>query len=335
MRKQSTSASVDLVKILVQYAAGQGLDPATLLAGAGLAAADLSAAGGRVPARRLGELWRELVQRSGDPNFGLHVGVAGDRLASGGILAAVMANCATAAAALERLARYHSLATDFIQLRLERQGEWAAVVCAAVDGGLALNRHYSETVMCNLVLPLRRVTQGRVQPVEIHFQHPRPGDTREQEGVFGCRLVFDCDRNELILRGEDLDQPIFLANPQVLAALDGVAQEMLARLHPAGSWADRVAQRIHQGLVAGEKPGLEGVARELAISPRQLQNKLRAEGCTYQGVLDEVRKELALQYLGRPQLTVCDVAFLLGFAEQSAFNHAFKRWTGGSPRDYR
>jgi AraC-like DNA-binding protein len=84
----------------------------------------------------------------------------------------------------------------------------------------------------------------------------------------------------------------------------------------------------------GEKPIADAVALDLAISTRHLQSKLKAEGTTYRHLLDQVRKELALDYLKRPEMTMFDIAFLLGFSEQSTFNHAFKRWTGSSPKEY-
>jgi AraC-like DNA-binding protein len=65
-----------------------------------------------------------------------------------------------------------------------------------------------------------------------------------------------------------------------------------------------------------------------------LQTKLKEEGTSYRQILDQVRKELALDYLERPEMTMFDIAFLLGFSEQSAFNHAFKRRTGSSPKEY-
>ena len=72
-------------------------------------------------------------------------------------------------------------------------------------------------------------------------------------------------------------------------------------------------------------------ARLLAVSQRSLQGKLKEEGTTYQAVLDSVRRELATAYLEDDGLSLAEIAFLLGYADQSAFNHAFHKWTGDSP----
>ena len=85
----------------------------------------------------------------------------------------------------------------------------------------------------------------------------------------------------------------------------------------------------------GEVPSIEALAHNLAISIRHLQRELQAKGTSYQQLLDATRKELALRYLKKPNVTVHDVAFLLGFSEPSAFHRAFKRWTGQTPRTYR
>ncbi len=333
MRRHKVTASVDMLNILLHYASSRDLDLSKIKAIAGRALEWHRDS--RIPIEQLDAIWKEIVRQSGDPCFGLHLGETADRQTSGGILFSVMMNCATVGNALEKQMRYHALSTDLIQLHLQEQGEYVRYIWEEVDSEIDLDRHYIETVFCGLIFPLRRLTQNKVRPVEIHFKYPKPADISEHQRIFGCSLMFDCRQNELILHRVDLDQPIFLANPQLLDQLDSFAQEMLLRLYPPNTWSERVAHLINKGLLHGEKPALNSVAYELALSPRQLQNKLSQEGITYQILLDQIRKETALKYLNESDITVCDLAFLLGFSEQSAFNHAFKRWTGANPGDYR
>jgi AraC-like DNA-binding protein len=147
-------------------------------------------------------------------------------------------------------------------------------------------------------------------------------------------VVFGWLENELVFDRQDLSLPVFLANPELLDVLERYAQRLLERLHTPDTWAGRVTQSLGRILVQGERPSLNAVAFHLAVSTRHLQGQLQAEGTTYRSLLDQVRKELALDYLKRPDMTMCDIAFLLGFSEQSAFTHAFKRWTGSSPTEY-
>lgn len=318
---------MDLVRILLQYAASRGID----LNAGGLARHESDDPAARIPIERLSVIWNEIVRCSGDENFGLHLGEAAESLSSGGILFSVMMNCATLESALEKQARYHNLATDFVHLRLYHEDAYAHYVWDTVDMAIPLDRHYTEAVFCGLVFPLRRLTQGNVQPVEIRFKHSSPEDTAEHRRIFACPLKFGCTQNELLLCHEDLARPVFQANVQLLGSLEQFAQEMLDQLYPPDTWADQVAHLIKKSLLQGEKPTLDSVAARLALSTRQLQNKLKEEGIVYQTLLDQIRKEIALNYLGQPQVTVCDIAFLLGYSEQSAFNHAFKRWTGLTP----
>lgn len=333
MRRPKVTASVDMLNILLHFASSRGLDLGKIKAATRQTLEKCRDS--RIPIKQLDAVWKEIVRQSDDPNFGLHLGEAADQQTSGGILFSVMMNCVTVGNALEKQIRYHALSTDLIQLRLQEQGKYVQYICEEVDSEIELDRHYIETVFCGLVFPLRRLTQNKVRPVEIHFKYPMPTDISEHQRIFDCSLRFDCLQNELILHSTDLAQPIFLANPQLLDQLESFAQEMLIRLYPPDTWSDRVGHSINKILLRGEKPALDSVACELALSPRQLQNKLKQEGTSYQVLLDQIRKETALKYLNESDITVCDIAFLLGFSEQSAFNHAFKRWTGANPGDYR
>ncbi len=236
---------------------------------------------------------------------------------------------------MEKLCRYHGLSTDWVRLHLRVQDGHAHYAWEPVSAGIPLQRHHSEVVLCGLALLLRRLSQGQVRLAEARFSHPRPADTAEHERLFRCRVTFDQERDELVIRQEDLELPIFLANREVLDRLEGLAEEMLRRLALPESWSERVTHGIGQALLRGDRPLLDAVAAGLAISPRHLQNKLRDEGTSYRALLDGLRREAAVEYLRRGQMPIVDVAFILGFSEQSAFNHAFKRWTGTSPQQYR
>ena len=108
---------------------------------------------------------------------------------------------------------------------------------------------------------------------------------------------------------------------------------MSAALPRRGELSEMVRDALTSDLQSG--PTLEGVAARLGRPPRSLQRRLKAEGISYNGILDELRHDLALRYLGQRDLSLAEVAFLLGFAEQSVFQRAFRRWTGTSPAEWR
>jgi len=118
------------------------------------------------------------------------------------------------------------------------------------------------------------------------------------------------------------------------ATLEQHAERLLAALPEARTYATRVREHLVLALQAGE-PTLHTVVVALRTSERTLRRRLAEEGVTFSDLLSDVRRELALRYLEDPRLSVDEIAFLLGFANGSAFRRAFRRWTGVSPSEKR
>jgi AraC-like DNA-binding protein len=118
------------------------------------------------------------------------------------------------------------------------------------------------------------------------------------------------------------------------AVLERHAQMLMAQLPRLSDDIARVRTMIQEELKGGD-PSLDHVARKLGNSRRALQRRLAAENLTYAQVLDEVRSTMGRAYLGQRELSIAEVAYLLGFSEQSSFTRAFKRWTGMSPVEFR
>ncbi|MBL7162301.1 MAG: AraC family transcriptional regulator [Anaerolineales bacterium] len=333
--KLSASASSDLTRLVLRFAVEIGVNTEEILKSVGLAPRVLENAEKRVSVEQFNAILEEIALRAEDQDLGLHFGEAEYIRPGGHVLFSVMMNCPTVGSAIEKLSRYHGLMVDFVQLRLDRRDNYAYLSWEPVYADLEPIRHYSEAVLTMLTATLHSLTEGKVHPVEVRFSHPRPQDTTEHQRIFRCPLVFGQPKNELVIRQKSLSWPIFLANPALLETLDQFAQKSLDKLYSPDTWADKVTHMIGKTLLRGEKPGISSIAYDLAISTRHLQTKLKEEGTTYRKLVDQVRKEIAIDYLRRAETTICDVAFLLGFADQSAFNHAFKRWTGSSPGEYR
>jgi AraC-like DNA-binding protein len=114
----------------------------------------------------------------------------------------------------------------------------------------------------------------------------------------------------------------------------GHAEKMLTELPPARQLTERVRNAIVAEL-AGGNPSVTHIAPRLHMSPRTLERKLEREGTTFSVLLDDLRKRLALRYVGGNDLELAEIAFLLGFARTTGFHRAFKRWTGETPLHYR
>ena len=102
---------------------------------------------------------------------------------------------------------------------------------------------------------------------------------------------------------------------------------------PGKPLSTEVFQLIIDGIFSGSVPDMDEVAKRLARSRRSLQEKLKKEGSGFRDLLQAARKQVALNFLYRQDASVCEIAFMLGYSDQSAFTHAFRRWTGQSPKD--
>ena len=179
------------------------------------------------------------------------------------------------------------------------------------------------------------LTDEKFAAREIHFCHEKPDDISSHKKIFNTEIYFSREEVKLVFDKTYLDYPIYLANDILLENLQQFAREQLEVIHSGKKWTHHVKQGLVKNLLNGDKPSLQSLASDQFMSSRSLQLKLKSESTTYQEVLDELRKELAVQYISKPGMSLNDLAFLLAFSDQSAFSHAFKRWTGKSPLEYR
>lgn len=237
--------------------------------------------------------------------------------------------------ALEKICQYHCLLSDEGQPGIEIRGEFGYFTTERFSLEPISSRHASEAMFCSIINSIRHFTNNNnLHPVKVRFSHPQPGDITEHQRIFSAPLLFKQPGNELVIDRKHLDMPILLANPELLETLEKHAQKLLDRLYSPNTLADKVVHLLGK-MLKGEAPSIQQVAGKLAMSTRNLQNKLKKERTTYQKLLDQVRKEIAISYLKKPEVAIIDIAFHLGFSEQSVFNHAFKRWTGSTPHKYR
>jgi AraC-like DNA-binding protein len=156
----------------------------------------------------------------------------------------------------------------------------------------------------------------------------------ELEAFFGTEVRLGADRCAIRFDASLLERPQQLADPQLAAFLQSYAEDSLAALPAIGRVSTRVREILARGLKDGEL-SLKSVAKALGMSERSLQRQLGTEKTTLKRITEELRRELALNYLKRHDLSVSDVAYMLGFSETAPFFRAFKKWTGLTPGDFR
>ncbi|WP_051327303.1 AraC family transcriptional regulator [Desulfatibacillum aliphaticivorans] len=332
---RSPTVSSLMVHNLKNYVLGLGLDFDSICQTAALDpnARCFSDPEARLPALEYQLLFREAEKAAQDPCFGLNFGREMARSYPGGsVLINMMMNSPTVGEALDRFFRYHDLMADVLRPCMRIDGEVARLGWKTEIPGFRPPRAIAETLLSFFAGILEFLGQGRIRLKETRFQYPEPGDCGPYEDRFAAPLVFNAPKSEVIISAQDLSLPVAMANPALLQRLESFAQSLLHRVYFSQTWAHKTAEIITSRLVRGASFDVNAAAKDLGVGVRSLQARLKEESTTYREILDYVRKEAALQYLQKGEMTLCDIAFLLGFSEQSAFNRAFKRWTGKSPK---
>ncbi len=326
------TVSGDLLRFVLHYSAQVGVDPAAALAAQGIEPRRVGTTA-RIGALAFGRLLDALAEASGDPCFGLHLGAWSERFPASQLVIATVLNSRTVGDALERLLRFHAILSDAVAPAIARRADAVAVRLGAPFHG-RFGRHETDAAVAMIATLLRRLSVA-ARPLEVRLRRVPDGLLPEYERVLGAPVRADAGEDAISLAPASLAAPVDLADRELLSVLERQAARRLRGVQDA-SWAGRARRAVEAALLEDcAAPALARLARGLGLSPRTLQGRLAAEGVTYRRVVDAARHALAEERLRDPSVTLSEVAFLLGFADQSAFTHAFRRWTGRTPRSFR
>lgn len=168
-------------------------------------------------------------------------------------------------------------------------------------------------------------------PKAFSFTHKEPAYRAEYDRIFRVPLIFGSNKNAILFGDELLSVRLPPTSRYVLDLLTKRAEGLLAMLEGSKSTRDRV-ESLLRPMLAGGEVNVEIISRKLGVSRQTLFRKLKAEGVTFERVLDELRHNLALHYLKEKKISVSETAYLVGFSDPGSFSRAFKRWTGSSPK---
>ncbi len=311
-----------------------GVDLARVLKRAGLADDLFNQPRAMVNTAQFFAFWRALDELNTEPDLGLRLGGRHDRIELADITSLVALSASTFREGLNKLARYKRLFCSE-DLRLIQEGEWVwldAVWYAASEPTPAL---LTDGMFASWLSLGRSGTGLPLKPVQVWFRRPAPPRAQAQlyQRHFDCPVIFDAGADRLAFAADVLEWPFRSHNPDLLAALvPQLEAELLLR--PADTEVARVKALLRSRL-AGQAPGISAIASELNLSQRTLQRRLAQEGTGFQQVLEQVRRELALDYLQRLDYDLAEVAYLLGYEETSSFHRAFLQWQGLTPGQWR
>jgi AraC-like DNA-binding protein len=201
--------------------------------------------------------------------------------------------------------------------------------------GRERGRQCVEFSAVNLVRALREMAGESFALLGVSFVHQRSDCVPAFDAFFGCPVRFGAEENAIVLGQGDLARPIRSADDRLLAVLRRYCEEVLSRhAERAPALVERVERMIAERLPQGEA-GLSTIASKLGVSTRSLTRRLAEHETSFKKLVENIRRDLALRYLEDSGLGLTEIAFLLGYAEVSSFNHAFRRWTGKTPSSVR
>ena len=331
-KADQTSCAAFWVKGIAETLEAAGLDIDVLFEEAGLELAALSDADARFPTEGISLLWQFAVARSGNPAIGLvNSGVV--KPGSFDVVAYAMMSSSNLLGTLERAIRYVDILSDAATLTLADDREGHRLILELFGGKHAVPRQRFEFDLMTLLTFFRWVTNRDLRPLALELRFPPPADLQPYQDAFKCPMRFNASVNALLFAPTDVTLPLPTAHPELAELHERIASEHLQRLDPAQT-CHRARAVIIRHLPDGE-PRRPRIAAILGMSERTLQRRLAAEGTSFQRLLDDTRRELAQHYLGQRNLSLADIAYLLGFSDQSSFFRAARRWFGSSPRHYR
>ena len=285
----------------IQFAAQQGASPVQLAALTGLSLQELNTDDQFFPAGIYNAVIEGAVEQTGDPFFGLHFG---DQLSlsAAGLIVQIIQSSATVQEGLELLVEYANLGCQAMPFSLEEHAdEWELYLVPhpvwLQQSPIAV-RHTMDGSMVFTLREFHSLTRQRHYPIRVHFAYPRPEKFSAYEKIFRCPVRFEQDRTALFLEKAHLKEEIITSDFRLQKILIQYAEEKLARL-PASELSGflQTVQQSVINLVKPEFPTIDRVAASLNLSVRSLQRKLKEEGYTYKRVLDELKKQFALDYL--------------------------------------
>jgi AraC-like DNA-binding protein len=332
------TVAASFANALFEFATSKGASRAALADRSGLVPERLADPEARVPLGQYMALMRAGKALSGDAALALHFAEATD-ISQLSIVGLIGPSSATMEEAFALLNRYGRLAVDVesaaperFQLAKDDDGLWI------VDTRVNPNEFFelTESTLVRFVCNIALVLAGTGQPAPpvakaVHVTHADPGYRAEYERILRAPVVFDSDRNAILLSGAVLGLRTPETSMYGFRVMSDRAEALLKELDDSKTTRGRV-EHLLMPLLSTGNVGMESIADKLGCTRSTLFRRLKAEGVTFEEVLDELRHKMALHYLDGKKASISETSYLVGFSDPAAFSRAFKRWTGRSPR---
>ena len=330
----STRSILGLI-YLVQGMQQLGEDPRAVLERHGLSLERLDPST-RIERTRELRIYADLAESITDPLIGLKLG-GFYGLAGYGPLVMLLMTCDTAYEAIQTGIRYQRLTYLYGTLRLEPGERLSALILDPMTMGPKAFRFRVDGEASGTYKMLRdmQATMGlNLRPERLDMPYPKPPEALTYETHFGCPVRWGEHEVRFWLRNEHLQIKLPTADPNAHAMYRTMCDQQLKQQEASSeSLADRVLN--HLGMFNGHFPSAEDVAKSFDMSERSLRRQLSEDGRSFRDLLADARYAKARHLLKNTRLPIEDIAAQIGYAESAAFIHAFKRWAGTTPGEFR
>lgn len=325
------TVAAGLARGLLEFAVSKGASAAELAVRSGIDPKDLADQDTRIPFAKYVALMRAGKTLSGDPALALHYGETND-LANISVVGLIGNASETMPEALAQLNRYGRLVVEFdggpdrFKVAPTRGGIWLIDTRQNPDDFFEL----TESTFARMICGPRQFGVTNLAKA-VHVTHTPPAYAAEYERVYRAPVTFGSDWNAIQLDEAGMNHRIQLQPRYAFGILSEHADALLKNLESSKTTRGRVESLLMPVLHTGTA-SMELIAGKMAVSRQTLFRRLKEEGVTFEKVLDDLRRRLALDYLSGKKVSVNQTAYLVGFSDPAAFSRAFKRWTGTSPR---
>ncbi len=320
----------------------QGVGESEILCGTGLSVSVVNDPQTRTSPEQYMQVGRNLLRHRPASDVGLRIGER-LHLSAYGMYGYALLCSETLRHVFDFAARYLALTGAVLNIRWFEREDRAVWIFPTLDAlrlerpeldiDPALFRLLLEIQMMAVAVGIKDVMGPACAPVLARFAGSAPSHADSAAQMLGCPVEFDQPVNELHYSAAWLERAPQLANPIAAAQMSQSCAQMLRELELHRGVSRRVVEALTR--TPGHFPSMDAIARELCMTSRNLRRKLDAEGTAYQALLVNLRHALAKDYLSSPFLSTDDIAAALGFSDSASFRHAFKRWTGMTPAEFR
>jgi AraC-like DNA-binding protein len=323
------------INAVIDALVAEGGAPFDVLKGADLSPADLNSSTTRVSQSQLIQCYRNAMAVSRDPHLPYTIG-SSVHLSAYGMYGYAMLCSTDFRRTMDFAVQYHRLATPLATIAFDERdglGTWTVEPLLHPEIDSRLRRFVIELQIATHISLHRDIMGESFCPREVLLSYRQAAEFQIPSAVIGCPVRFQQEVNRIVFDSAFLDTAPRLGNRTTFPAAIALCDELLANLALKTGAAGRIRNVLLRDLA--NQPSLPSVAKLLKTTPRTLRRQLQSQGASFRQLHDEVRVHVALRYLRETAMTIEDVAYALGFSDAANFRHAFRRWTGRTPQEFR